>query len=163
MNLVKIAVCFLNQWQTRQAARWMKGRHAEVVGGRRRRSRHAGNAQTSGSRQNGRRLWREGFWLVGALGGGGARARPPVFPRTMPNGAFVKVSSFTADAARAPRVSDYRSLVRFAPIEGRQKAAELLSHSLCTEDTFISIHSSITGEIYYNWSIHFTTTYLVLT
>lgn len=124
MNLVKIAVCFLNQWQTRQAARWMKGRHAEVVGGRRRRSRHAGNAQTSGSRQNGRRLWREGFWLVGALGGGGARARPPVFPRTMPNGAFVKVSSFTADAARAPRVSDYRSLVRFAPIEGRQKAAD---------------------------------------
>lgn len=32
---------------------------------------------------------------------GGARARPPVFPRTMPNGAFVKVSSFTADAGAA--------------------------------------------------------------
>lgn len=53
-------------------------------------------------RRNGRRLWREGSWLVDSLvGGGGARARPPVFPRTMPNGAFVKVSSFTADAGAA--------------------------------------------------------------
>lgn len=76
-----------------------KGRHAEnAVTDVFRAKRHS----ESGSRRNGHRLWREGLWLVEALvGGGGARARPPVFPRTMPNGAFVKVSSFTADAGAA--------------------------------------------------------------
>lgn len=34
---------------------------------------------------------------------GRGRARPPVFPPTMPNGAFVKVSSFTGDAGAARR------------------------------------------------------------
>lgn len=79
---------------------YAKGRHAEIAvtdvfRAKRQRS-------ESGYRRNGRRLWREGSWLADAIvGGGGARARPPVFPRTMPNGAFVKVSSFTADAGAA--------------------------------------------------------------
>lgn len=122
-----------------------KGRHAEIVVLRRDRSAavrcaRAVGAQTSGSRQNsgstGRRtsrLWREASPLVGA-GGGAARARPPVFPRTMPNGAFVKVSSFTADAGRRAPLAARRALLRrtfataFAPIEGRRKAAERLFH-----------------------------------
>ncbi|CAH0715432.1 unnamed protein product, partial [Brenthis ino] len=73
-----------------------------------------------------RRLWREGPPLVRRWRGAAARrgARPPVFPRTMPNGAFVKVSSFTADAGAAPR-SDNRSLAsRQTKVDGRQTRSE---------------------------------------
>lgn len=64
-------------------------------------------------------------------GGGGARARPPVFPRTMPNGAFVKVSSFTdGGRSRLRRTSaDIRhtAFARLAPIEGRDACARAAS------------------------------------
>ncbi|CAH4028443.1 unnamed protein product [Pieris brassicae] len=82
--------------------------------------RHSRQTENAGSdsRQNGRRLWREGPRLVEQRRA--VCARPPVFPRTMPNGAFVKVSSFTADAGAA-RSPDNRSLRTDS--EGRRKVA----------------------------------------
>lgn len=105
------------------------------------------------SRRNSRRLWREGLPLVGCVAaarqrGGGARARPPVFPRTMPNGAFVKVSSFTADGGRrAP--PDIRRCSP-APTEGRRKAARLFHRA---ESAFISIRCVLQVNYHYYCSV----------